>query len=94
MKLKYRIVKVTFPTAREFYLAQYKIKIFVYIPFWMSIGKHRNYYFTWNSNTHYDTYKEAFFAIVKVEREMQRSGEWIFKIKKVVSTPFSDASEL
>lgn len=89
MKLKYRIIKVKFPTAKKFYLAQYRVKLFIWIPFWMSIGKHRNYYFTWNSNTHYDTYNDAFNAIVKLEEEMRRSNEWIFKTMKVVYDPFA-----
>lgn len=91
MKLKYRIVEVKFPTAKEFYLAQYKVKIFIWIPYWMSVGKHRNYYSTWNSNTHYDTYADAFMALAKLDVEMKRSSEWIFKTKTII---LKDTSEL
>lgn len=91
MKLKYRIVKVVFPTAKEFYLAQYRVKMFKWIPYWMSIGKHRNHYSTWNSNTHYDTYADAFMALVNLGVEMKRSGEWWLRTKTII---LKDTSEL
>lgn len=77
--LKYRIVKYEFPRAKECYIAQYKI-----LRIWMSIGNSKNYFFAWNSNTHCDTYEEAFWRIAKLMLEMKRSEQWAEKTKTVI----------
>ncbi len=79
MKLTYRILELQFPFADTCYIAQYKL-----FRRWMSIGKHRNYFFYYNSNTHCESYDEAFQRIKKLQKEMNRSSWWHAKGKRQV----------
>jgi hypothetical protein len=84
-KLKYRIIKLEFLYAKECYIAQYKI-----LGIWMSIGNYKNYFTTWNHNTHCNTKEEALFRIINFKVEMKRSSEWMCRTE----THIYDSSEL
>ena len=82
MNLKYRIIKVKFPTAKEFYVAQYKI-----MGIWMSMGIDRGHLFMWNSTIYHETWNEAVKKCASYKRDMERAEEWAYKNVRVVNKP-------
>ena len=66
---KYRIKKITFPTAKTVYIAQYKI-----LGIWMNMSDHRGYFLK-DRRTYCETMKEAQNRIGSMISDLKRAGE-------------------
>ena len=77
MKLKYRIKKYTFPTAKYFYISQYKI-----FGVWMTINDRQFGQFFITPRTYCETFIEAENRISIHKNNILRSKEW-YKSKKL-----------
>jgi S-adenosylmethionine:diacylglycerol 3-amino-3-carboxypropyl transferase len=72
-KIKYRIVRYEFPTAKDVYFAQYKLV------FWMYIGFHNEGHITHYSNkTYCESYDEARNRVETHRNNMKRAEEWFY----------------
>ncbi len=79
MKLKYRIRKHIFPTADDFYSAEYRV-----LGIWMNINNRNTGRFFVNNDCECETMQEAVKRRERYKLGMKRANEWYFRTIEII----------